>query len=158
LKPGPKPKPTLLKILAGNPSKRPLPTNEPQPEPGAPRAPKRYQKEARQYWHAMTKQLTGCGILTKVDGVALELLVDALTEYRQAVVEVAKTGPIWLEAGEGRIPKFAYSPYWCMMNRAAKRLHAMLREFGMTPSARSSIKAAVPLVDLENDPAVRYFS
>ena len=36
---GRKPKPTHLKVLAGNPGKRPLPKNEPKPKPIAPRCP-----------------------------------------------------------------------------------------------------------------------
>ena len=44
--PGPPPKPTKLKLLAGNPGKRPLNENEPEPEAVAPSVPAHLDDEA----------------------------------------------------------------------------------------------------------------
>jgi P27 family predicted phage terminase small subunit len=156
-KPGPKPKPTRLKILTGNPGCRPLPTGEPQPEVGLPRCPARFKGDARKLWNQFARQLTACGIATKLDATALEMLVDQHQAYTAASAQVLKTGPVWLERGEGTIPKFAYSPYWVQQQRAFKHMLAMLREFGMTPSGRASVKSAAPLVENKDDPAARYF-
>ena len=44
---GRKPKPTALKVLEGNPGKRPLNENEPKPENKAPRCPSWLEQEAK---------------------------------------------------------------------------------------------------------------
>jgi P27 family predicted phage terminase small subunit len=155
---GPKPKPTRLKILSGNPGRRPLNNREPVVEPCVALCPDDLTPEGKEVWDAIGGQLAACGILTQVDAVAFEMLVRAYMEWKQAAAAIAKSGPVWLEAGEGRIPKFAYSPYWVQSNKAQTRLLAVLREFGMTPSARSSIKSAAPLVETISDPAARYFA
>ena len=156
-KPGPKPKPTRLKILTGNPGHRPIPAGEPQPDAGLPRAPKRFTADQRKLWNAYAKQLTACGIATQIDATALELLIDQHAAYHAASAEVQRTGLVWLERGEGAIPKFAYSPYWVQQQRALKALVTMLREFGMTPSARASVKSAAPMAEATTDPSARYF-
>lgn len=155
---GPKPKPSRLRILEGNPGNKPLNAREPQPLAGSPRCPAKYTGEQRKLWLTIAKQLVACGIMTRIDGQAFELLIDSYVEYLEATAKVSQTGPIWLEKGDSKIPKFAYSPYWVQANRAGKRLHLMLREFGMTPSARSAIKSAAPIVDQPGDPAARYFA
>ena len=47
---GRKPKPTKLKLLAGNPGGRPLPENEPQPDPAIPDPPDWMEGEALAEW------------------------------------------------------------------------------------------------------------
>lgn len=156
---GPKTKPTILKILAGNPGKRPLPENEPHAKPGLPRCPNGMSAEGKRVWRALGKQLADCGIVTQTDGPAFELLVAAYLEWHEAAKKVAATGPIWLEQGQGKIPKFAYSPYWVQSQRAQKQLLAILREFGMTPSARTGVKVLGTSEQEESaDPAVKYFA
>lgn len=152
---GPKAKPTRLKLLTG--SRRPVNHQEPKPEIGLPRCPRRFGPDQRKLWGVYAKQLTACQIATQIDATALELLIDQHTAYHKASAEVQRTGLVWLEQGEGAIPKFAYSPYWVQQQRAFKQLVAMLREFGMTPSARSSVKTAAPIVEMTDDPASRYF-
>lgn len=153
---GPKEKPTRLKLLTG--SRQPINQQEPRPEVGLPRCPRRFTPEQRKLWSVYAKQLTACKIATQLDATALELLIDQHAAYHKATAEVQRTGLVWLEKGDGSIPKFAYSPYWVQQQRAFKQLVAMLREFGMTPSARSSIKAAEPMVERADDPSSRYFA
>ena len=155
---GPPPKPTRLKVLTGNPGRKPLPSNEPQPEPGLPRCPARFKGDSRKLWNQFARQLSACGIATKLDATALELLVDQHEAYTAASVQVLKTGPVWLERGESMIPKFTYSPYWVQQQRAFKAMLTMLREFGMTPAGRASVKSAAPLVERKDDPSARYFA
>lgn len=74
---GRKPKPTHLKMLAGNPGKRPLNTNEPKPEGGFPACPERLQGKARDAWERFSQELSQCGVGTKLDATALEFLCEA---------------------------------------------------------------------------------
>ena len=45
-----RPKPTNLKLIEGNPGKRPLPGNEPKPKPKAPSMPSDLDYQAKKTW------------------------------------------------------------------------------------------------------------
>lgn len=68
---GPPRKPTRLRILEGNPSKRPLPNNEPQPDPTMPECPDWLMADAKEEWHRVAPELHRIGLLTIVDQTAL---------------------------------------------------------------------------------------
>jgi len=63
-KPGTKPKPTALKVLEGNPGKRPLNENEPKPEPKAPVCPKWLDNYAHKVWERLAPVLKQMGLLS----------------------------------------------------------------------------------------------
>ena len=67
---GRKPKPTNLKVLEGNPGKRPLPTNEVKPQKKAPRCPQWLEEDAKREWKRMGKILEQMGLLTEMDMTA----------------------------------------------------------------------------------------
>ena len=141
---GPKPKPTTLKILEGNLGKRPLNRDEPKPRIGFPRCPSHLSKNARKAWKNFSKELTDAGIGTHLDTTALGLLCTSYAQYLDAVENVAQFGAVWVERSGSKIPKFAYSPYWAVMNREWKNVRSMLAEFGMTPSSRTGLSVDKP--------------
>ena len=67
---GRKPTPTAIKLLEGNPGKRPLNANEPKPEKKAPSCPKWLEPEAKTEWRRLAKQMEQIGILTQVEMAA----------------------------------------------------------------------------------------
>ena len=67
MKPGPKPKPTALKIAQGNPGHRPLPKNEPRPRVAAPSMPDFLDAGGRAEWRRVVPILLEMGLLTKMD-------------------------------------------------------------------------------------------
>jgi phage terminase small subunit len=83
---GRKPKPTHLKVLSGNPGRRPLPESEPKPQPVAPPCPDWLPEEARAKWDELAPELERLGLLTAVDGPAFAM---TLLHYALAV-EAAK--------------------------------------------------------------------
>ena len=139
---GPRPQPTKLKLLRGNPGKRRLNRQEPQPKGKLPDCPEYLSPQAAETWRRFADTLSECGIATSADAVALELLCSSYALYVDALDNVQKLGTIWLEPAKGKIPKFVYSPYWAVMNREFKNVKQMLDEFGMTPSSRSSVTKA----------------
>lgn len=140
---GRKPQPTHLKVLAGNPGKRPLNQDEPQPDKRFPPCPERLQGKAREAYEQFAAQLAGCRVGTQLDATALELLAESYAAHAEAAAQVAKNGPVWIERQEpGKLPKFAYSPFWVVMKHEHKKLVALLTEFGMTPSSRSRVQVA----------------
>lgn len=137
---GRKPTPTHLKVLAGNPGKRPLNENEPDAAVGLPPAPEHMTEDEQAAWRKLGEQLKSAGVLTNLDAVAFEILVRAYVRVVDAARKVAEHGPVWLEKGDSKIPKFAYSPYWAIQNKEEKKLITLLAEFGLTPSSRTRVK------------------
>ena len=137
---GPAPKPTAVKVLQGNPGKRPLPKGEPRPATAdrVPTAPRWLSEEGRAEWKRLAPRLHAVGLLTEVDGTALGLLCEAFAQYVTAKTIVDREGML-LVSDKGN----AYQhPAAGLMTQARGELLKWVREFGMTPSARSRISVA----------------
>ena len=74
---GPAPKPKSIRVMEGNRSRRPLPTNEPRPLAGEPDMPAHLDREARKEWKRLVPILLAMRVLTVADGVALGNLCQA---------------------------------------------------------------------------------
>src|SRR5205085_7950964 len=68
---GRRPKPTRLKMLTGNPGKRPLNQDEPKPEASIPDCPPELSPAARQEWDRLAAELGALRMLTNLDRAAL---------------------------------------------------------------------------------------
>jgi len=136
---GPAAKPTALKKLQGNPGKRALGKGEPQPDNTKPRAPKWLTKEAKKMWDSLSSKLHACGLLTSIDGLALALLCENYATWRDAKDLVDVEG-YFCRSDSGNLYQH---PAVGAMNTAQKNLVGLMREFGLTPSSRGSIKLAV---------------
>ena len=64
--PGPPPTPTNLKLLRGNPGKRKLNANEPDPAPAIPPCPSHLDKVAKKEWRRISKELLALGIISRL--------------------------------------------------------------------------------------------
>jgi P27 family predicted phage terminase small subunit len=139
------PKPTRLKILSGNPGKRPLNAAEPQPARGVPPCPAWLDDYAKEKWGELAELLHGLGVLTLADGETLTVLCNAWSELRHANDLLASEGRTQESTRGGSKPHPAV-----MMQRTAWRT---IREystlFGLDPSSRSRL--SVPPVDDEAD-------
>lgn len=136
---GPKPTPTALKIVRGNPGKRALPENEPTPQPGA-TAPSWLTPLAAQHWPTVAQQLEEAGVLTVMDAPALALYCEAFARWKQATDHVLQHG----QAVTSPTGVVKQSPYLLIANKARDQMAKMLIEFGMTPSSRSLVTKAKP--------------
>lgn len=132
---GRKPKPTALKILEGNPGKRPLNEDEPKPEKKAPKCPGWLEAEAKKEWRRMSKQLEAMGILTAIDMAAFAGYCQAYARWKEAEEFITKHGTI-VKTPSGywqQVPQVSIAQtYLKIMNRFCE-------QFGLTPSARSRI-------------------
>jgi len=138
---GRKPVPRALKILRGNPGKRALGKREPKPLPGVPRMPGHLSARAKAAWKSIGPELDRMGVLTLADAKALELLCDAYAEYRAARDAVEKEGLTYETFGpSGSMTR--PRPEVAIASDAWRRIAAMLREFGMTPSSRTKVSMA----------------
>ncbi len=81
---GRKPKPTALKILEGNPGKRPLNENEPIPPKGNIKCPTWLLPEAKKEWKRLAPSLEAMGVLTMADLTAFEGYCQAYARWKEA--------------------------------------------------------------------------
>lgn len=158
--PGRPPKPTSLKVLQGNPGKRPLNEHEPAPEQGRPTRPAWLSKDARRYWSSAIRMLSEMGVLTRVDGTAVALMCNALAEYVEAAAEVDKRGLVLEETryskdGDVLGESIKANPAVQARADAWRRVNLMLQQFGLTASSRAKIKVEKPQEEDEFDALMR---
>ena len=134
---GRKPKPTTLKLLAGNPGKRRMNDREPVPPSQIPECPDWLNATARQEWDRMSQILHGMGLLTTADRSALAAYCVAYARWVQAEQQVQKYGTIVKSPDKGFPMK---SPYLTVADQALEAMRKLMVEFGLTPSSRSRIK------------------
>lgn len=138
--PGPPPKPTALKRLAGNPGKRALNDSEPQPERVAPARPRGLPKGARSFWDAHAEKLEQLGILTEVDGPAFTMMARHFDIATRAAKQIEAEG-LTVDDFNGAVRKHPLLQVWRENSAAFLRYAA---QFGLTPSARSRLSVPEP--------------
>ena len=155
---GRKPSPTQLKLVRGNPGKRPIrAAGEPKPGHTLPEAPVHLSARAKAAWDQIAPILSGMGVLTEADAVALELLCEAYADYSEAREELRAFGSNYYETTtQTGATMRRLHPAVSVMQEADRRIRNWLVEFGQTPSARSRIQITVP--PPKDDPARKYFS
>ena len=138
---GRKPVPTALKVVRGNPGRRPLPPDEPVPPAAELHCPPELKGRARKYWNKRAPVLLEAGLLTVVDTPLLAEMCETEAEYWDARDDVRKNGQRligYTEAGQVH----RENPCVKIGSDAQKRLKALRVEFGMSPSSRTRVKAA----------------
>ena len=80
---GRKPKPTAVKVLEGNPGKRPLNMYEPVPERRAPECPSWLNDEAKAEWDRLADKMVNLGTLQKWIWQPLQVIVSPMQDGRK---------------------------------------------------------------------------
>lgn len=157
---GRKPKPTHLKLVTGNPGKRPMPKAEAKVVPALPSPPPHLADEAKVEWGRVSEDLFKVGLLSHIDRAALAAYCQAYGRWVQAeraIAEMAKrdqlTGGLMIKTTNGNAIQ---NPLVGTANKAAADMVRFAAEFGMTPSARSRINAE-PTSQDGREPAATYF-
>ena len=132
---GGKPIPTHLKIVAGNPGKRPLNQNEPKPAGNLDTAPE-WLTEAQQACWRYAIEHAPSGLLKRLDSAALVVWVVAEDLHRQATEKLARSGLVIKTPLTGHPMQ---SPYLGIVNRQALIMMKAAAELGFTPSSRTRI-------------------
>ena len=133
---GPAPKPIALRVLEGNPSKRPMNRNEPKPRPGRPSCPRWLHPEAKREWRRVVPELERLGLLTVVDRAALSTYCQAWARYVEAEAELTKYGGV---LGSQKSSYIQVSPYSTISRQNTQIVRAFCAEFGLTPSSRGRL-------------------
>ena len=141
---GPAPKPTALRVIEGNPAKRPLPEHEPKPKRGTPRCPRVLTPAGKTAWRQVTKMLDAMGLLTVVDGHMLERYCDGLVRWRAAAAFLQKHGEVYpIKDDKGNLRYMQQFPQVSIYAKLDVALRRMEEQFGMSPAARTRIQVAV---------------
>ena len=148
---GRKPKPTNLKIVTGNPGKRPLNDREPKPKAAIPESPSHLSRRAKAEWRRVSKELKTLGLLTRLDRAALAAYCEAWATWVEASEKVQETGRV-IRAPSG-YP--VINPYVSIANKALNQMYRFMTEFGMTPASRSRLSVSAD--EERTDPAEKYF-
>lgn len=148
---GRKPKPTELKRLEGNPGKRALPDDEPQPEIAIPDCPAHLDAEAQAEWHRITAELQAVGTVARLYRGPLAVYCAAWSRWIAAEKQIVETGGEIVKSPSG-FP--IQNPHRAIANKAALQVQSLAAEFGMTPSSKSRIRA----VKTETKSALKLFA
>ena len=152
---GRRPKPSHLKLVQGNPGRRRMNEAEPKPRRTLPSPPAHLSEAARVAWGRLTVLLDRMGVLTEADAYALERLAELYAEIVELSEVLAREGRTYESATQhGTIVR--PRPEAAMLADADRRFRAYLVEFGLTPSARSKVRADGASAESE-DPAEAYF-
>lgn len=153
---GRKPKPVELRVLHGQAVDQARKA-QPKPRRALPRCPEHLTGDAVKCWRRTARELYDAGLLTVID---LDALAEYCVEYarrRKALEMVAKTGELILTAQKHKVTEkrdgsrveettggnLVQNPWVGIANRALENMLKLEAEFGMTPSSRTRVKAAV---------------
>lgn len=158
---GRKPTPSHLKLVKGNPGRRPINEREPIPQHALPTPPSELSDDAKIEWGRVSEELFRIGLLSDIDRASLAAYCQAYGRWIQAeraIAEMAKrdhlTAGLLIKTTNGNAIQ---NPLVGTANKAMADMVRYAAEFGMTPSARSRIQTGQPQGSGQADPASKYF-
>lgn len=132
-KPGRRPKPAGLRLLQGEHLER-LNPDEPLPPAGLPVTPP-LSPGAAAVWEATAPRLLAMGCLAVTDGDALAAYCEAVAVMRRSAALLARSD-VLITSKDGRPIR---NPALAALRDSSHTLLMYAREFGLTPSARTTI-------------------
>ncbi len=129
------PKPTALKLVAGNPGGRTLNDGEPEPvllndlKPS-----KRMEPRSKLIWLELAPMLRSMQVLTVADVLSLEMLCDQVADYRLARSKRGDELVVLSAKGSEMV-----SQWHVAQQMALGRADAKMSKFGMDPRSRAQL-------------------
>ena len=133
---GRKPKPSFLKLIAGNPGRRPVNDAEPDPSGDLASAPGWMTEGQRSTWNQAAR-CSPPGLLREIDESVFVVWVVAKDLHQESTKKVAQYGAV-IKSANGGPPQ--QSPYLSVMNKQAAIMLKAASEMGFSPSSRSRVK------------------
>jgi P27 family predicted phage terminase small subunit len=137
---GRKPKPTHLKLLEGNPGRRPLNTGEPRPQATIPTCPAHLSPSAKAEWKRLAQMLHRLGVITELDRAALAAYCQAYGRWVEAERKLKET-PALLRMPSGYVQQ---NPWLTISNKQLELMHRYMTELGLSPVARTRVDTRMP--------------
>jgi P27 family predicted phage terminase small subunit len=104
--------------------------------------------DASAFWDMIVAELKGSSVLRSVDATALAATAETYSRWREAL-QLRRTHGV---VSQNRFGDTIRAPWVQVEADAAKALQSWLREFGLTPSAVSSLMQKQAPVDQLDDP------
>jgi len=141
------PLPTELKILNGNPGKRPLNKEEPKPKRIIPDIPSHLDSKARRYWKKYGLILFDLGLLTEMDGPAFGEVCQIYSDISKLTKELRAEGRIFIKVsvdGAGiEHQEVKSNPKVTQLDNLRKEFRYSWGQFGGNPSDRTRLGVKV---------------
>jgi P27 family predicted phage terminase small subunit len=137
---GRKPRPTRLKVIDGNPGKRPINPHEPVPVVRVPTCPAHLNPSAKAEWRRIASQMHALGIITDLDRAALAAYCQAYGRWVEAERKLKET-PMLLKLPSGVIQQ---SPWLAISNKQLELMLKYSSELGLSPVSRSRVEVRPP--------------
>ncbi len=137
---GPAAKSTRLKLLEGNPGKRPLKKTGATPASRPPACPSWLGPEAKAEWQRLAPRLARTGQLTELDVAAFAIYCQTYADWRACQQVVAQGGATYATTS-GRL---AERPEVDMARRYGRLVRELAAEFGLTPGGRTRLSLPDP--------------
>lgn len=149
---GRKPIPTDLKILNGNPGKRPLPKNEPKPLVKDQTCPAILDSIGKVEWKRLIPELERLGLLTMADRSAITGYCVAFSKWIKAEQVLKDDGMVYKITKTDRngtpvSDYFMARPEVFIAHQMASLILKYCTEFGLTPSSRVRLSAGKKVED-----------
>lgn len=137
---GPKPTPTSLKIVRGNPGKRRLNSREPQPPAEGIEMPLHLGEVAAGMWRNLLPMLQAVRVMTSADVEALARYCDTYEWWLATRAKLRAEGDTYAILNDGGEVKYiAQRPEVSIAHKLATQLRQLEQDFGLNPSARASL-------------------
>ena len=152
---GPKPQPTAIKLARGTLRERRK--DEPQPPADKIVMPKHLGKVARAKWKELLPLLDAVRVMTDADVEALARYCDTYEWWLATRAILKKDGctyPILNDGGE--VKYIAQRPEVSIAHKLATQLRQLEQDFGLNPSARSSLSVAPEKPATDEDAAILF--
>lgn len=136
---GRKPIPDALKLLRGNPGRRPLNTQSPRFAPGIPDKPDWLGPLAAEEWLRLVADPDGQRVLTKADAGILVAICTCYEQWRECLAMIQQLGRSYtVKDADGNV-RHRLRPEVLRYETALRQYVSFLTEIGFTPSSRSKI-------------------
>lgn len=143
---GAKPTPTVLKVLRGNPGRRPLNSREPQPGALSPVTPRELtDADARREWRRTIVPAIAIGQVTAADRVVAIAHCELWATWRSQLIAAAKDGHV---VGVGKRSHPMPNTARVMANKTLQLLVKIDAELGLSPTSRSRVHVSTPTTEV----------
>lgn len=153
---GRRPKPTVLRLVEGNPGKRKINKAEPKPKREIPSCPAHLSDAGKVAWGRLSVLLDRMGVLTEADSAALERLCDCYSDVLICRESLKADGWTYKTMDAQGNTLIKGNPAAAQLRAADSQFKSYLVEFGLTPSARSKVHTT-PDGDEKEDPLNEFF-
>ena len=131
-------KPGVLKLLAGNPGRRPIPV-EPSAPRGLPGAPRDLEPDVLVAWDELSRDLDLLGVLQVVDRTAVGLAAWHLARRRRLAAFLVENGEVYETVTSQGCTMRRARPEVAMLGVSDGYLARFLSENGLTPTGRARL-------------------